>query len=134
MRRARLLLTAVALVVTALACGRRAETGTYELWSVNGERLPVRAGSHPSGGAEIVGGSVTLKANGSYQHRMLLQVRYDTLRYADSVVQAGRYEAEGDTILLKTPAGAMRGQVSDGILALEVEGWRYRYRKARAQP
>lgn len=122
----------VGLLGIALACTSPAGTGTYELWTVNGERLPVRAGSHLRGGAQIVGGSVTLSPNGSYQHRILLQVRYDTLSYADSAVNVGRYETDGPAILLKTPAGGMRGQLSDGILTMDVEGWRYRYRLVRA--
>lgn len=120
------------LLGLTLACtSRPTVTGTYQLRTVNGERLPVRAGSHSRGSAQIVGGSVALNPGGTYKHRLLFRVGYDTITYADSAVNSGRYVPEGSTILLETPAGSMRSRLSQDVLVVDVEGWRYEYRRMR---
>lgn len=119
----------LALVGVAMACTSRAGvTRTYDLRSVNGQSLPVRASFHSRGSAEIVGGSITLNADGSYQNRLGFRVRYDTLTYADSAVHAGRYVTKGRAIRLDAPSGSMPGHLSDGSLTIDLEGWQYGYR------
>jgi hypothetical protein len=120
---------ALAVLGVAIACtSRAAVTGTYDLHSVNGQSLPVRASAHSQGSAEIVGGSITLNTNVTYQNRLLFRVRYDTLTYADSAVHAGRYMTKGAAIRLDTPSGSMHGKLSDGSLTIDLEGWQYGYR------
>jgi hypothetical protein len=129
--KSRTLLLLLALLGSATACSGGAVTGTFELQTVNGRRVPVQAGSHTRGGAEIVGGSIILYPDKSYQQRTFLRVRYDTSTFADSVIQAGLYTQKNGTLVLKSASGRMEGQVSDSVLMIELEGSRYRYRRSK---
>ena len=115
----------------SLTCGTTDPSGVYELRTVKGERLPMRASSHPLGEAHIVGGSVTLNSDGSYQHRIVFRVRDDTLTYADSAVERGRYVSRGAAVDLQTRTGDLRAVIVGDTLAYDLHGWRYEYARRR---
>lgn len=102
--------------------------GRYELRAVNRDTLPARVTDHPQGAAEIVAGSVTLKPDGSYDHRMLFRVRHEARWYADSAVSSGRYTMQDGAVLLRTATGDMPAQLAAGNLTIDLSGWTYHYR------
>ncbi|MBI4408445.1 MAG: hypothetical protein HY561_01975 [Gemmatimonadetes bacterium] len=117
------------LVVTCVGCRQPGLVGTYELEAVNGVALPVPATRTSTARATIVGGSLTLGADGSYRSRLLFRVRTHLGSYADSSVTMGSYERRGRVVELRQPLRTMVATVRDGTVTVDVEGWTYRYRR-----
>jgi len=77
------------------------DRGTYELWSANNRSIPAVVSEGPAGAfTEVVGGSLTLRRDHSYQ--LLVDVREATggRTYRYTTAFAGSYEHEDRTIYL----------------------------------
>ena len=99
------LLTGAILVAALTACDDPFspywDRGTYDLWSANNRPVPAVVSEGPAGAfTEVVGGSLTLRRDHSYQ--LVLDVREvtggRTYRYTKAF--AGSYENEDRTIWL----------------------------------
>lgn len=98
-------LTAIVLVASMTACDDPFspywDHGTYDLWSANNRPIPAVVSEGPAGAfTEVVGGSLTLRRDHSYQ--LLVDVREVTggRMYEYAKVFAGTYENEARTIYL----------------------------------
>jgi ABC-type uncharacterized transport system auxiliary subunit len=94
----RLALSATLVLILAACRDQSGATGTYRLLEVNGSGLPAPASRHTRGHAEIIDGTVTLKADGSYRTRLVFRVTSDPVAYLDPAVHAGRYVRQGDSL------------------------------------
>lgn len=106
-------------------------TGTYDLLTVNGVRLPVRAGWVAQGSSELIRGSMELNPDGSYRYGLVFRVRSPARgEYLDSSVTTGTYERRLSTVRLHAPGGDMAAQLALPTLSLTHGGWTYLFRKA----
>jgi hypothetical protein len=128
----RLALSATLVLILA-ACGdQTGASGTYRLLEVNGSRLPAPGSRHARGHAEIIDGAFTLQADGSYQARLVVRVTSDTVVYPDSVVHAGRYVRERDSLIFRAASGDQvnaAGQLVGSALTFRYPGWTFVYRR-----
>ncbi len=120
----------IAVLAACLGCQSAPQvTGTYQLYAVNGQRLPVRAGWISQGTSQLVAGSITLNPDGTYSHRLLFHVQQLDRDYTDSSLQGGSYALRMSTLTLRAPGGNMSAQVAGSFLTLTMGGWSYVFRK-----
>ena len=105
LRIGRRFLAGIVLIASVTACDDPFspywDHGTYDLWSANNRPIPAVVSEGPAGSfTKVVGGSLTLRRDHSYQ--LLLDVREATggRTYEYAKVFAGTYENEDRTIYL----------------------------------
>ncbi len=107
---------AVTLVVVAMfpgalagssssADGALSPVGTYKLRSVNGKRLPVTLMQNDQFKAEIVGGSVTLKANQTYTTELVSRTTTGGHTQTTRDGHHGTYTIEGSALTIHSTKG-----------------------------
>ena len=116
LRIGRRFLAGIVLVTSVTACDDPFspywDHGTYDLWSANNRPIPAVISEGPAGSfTKVVGGSLTLRRDHSYQ--LLLDVREATggRTYEYAKVFAGTYENEDRTIYL-IPQSLFNGSMS----------------------
>ena len=139
-------LTALAALVLLASCGdggtepvdpRIAAAGVYALTSVNGAPLPALYDQIPEARADFVGGTFTLRADGSYTESFTLRVTYTNGDPAEDVpfVENGTYTLAGSSATFTVPPSAgeegynYSGTVSDGVLTYSAGDFTLRYVK-----
>jgi hypothetical protein len=124
--------SAILVLILAACHDRSGATGTYRLMEVNGSALPAPGSWHSRGHAEIIHGAFALQPDGSYRSRLMVRVTYDTVVYLDSLVHAGRYVRDRDSLIFRAGSGdqvSAAGQLVGSALTFRYPGWTFVYRR-----
>ena len=112
----------VAVALALAACGGEGgdPTGTYDMVSIDGNALPYAPAHQGQKGPEIVAGSLTLNADGTFAFSMGYRLPGGATQSSDL---KGTYTLEGSEFLLKWEgAGMTRGEWEGDTFSFNNEG------------
>lgn len=127
----KLIILFLAATLALAACGGETDdpTGMYEMVSIDGNELPYAPAHQGQTGPEIVAGSLTLNADGTFSMTMDFQIPGGTSQISDF---EGSYTREGSEFRMQWEgAGVTTGTLEGDEFSFNNEGMIFTFRRSQ---